>query len=179
MKRLETTMVSTMTRRLILKYAAAMSTALVLPASVVAAGADLDSSPIGETPVPRDLAELTSDERLQRASDNATDSFRHDFAFVAGTWSQDALAKWISKPDWQSESQDMRDEIVEALSPTMEHWKAGSHAQFMIWAMESHAAGYRLEQCSIDFPMIDGERVMSLVCRLEGFAGGTLGRFAT
>ncbi len=62
MKRLrneETTMVSTMTRRSILKYAAAMSAALALPAGVVAAGADLDSSPIGETPVPRDLAELT------------------------------------------------------------------------------------------------------------------------
>jgi hypothetical protein len=152
-----------MTRRSILKYAVAMGTALMLPGTV-AAGHDAQSPPTVDSPV--DDAAL-----LQRARDNATYSFRGDFAFVAGTWSQDALAKWISKPGWQSESQDMRDEIVEALSPTMEHWKADSHAQFIIWSMESHAAGYRPEQCSIDFPMIDGERVMSLVCRLEGFAG--------
>lgn len=40
-------------------------------------------------------------------------------------------------------------------------------AQVIVWGIESVAAGYTPEQCRIDFPVIDGRCVMSLVWSVE------------
>jgi len=157
MKRLhegETTMVSTMSRRSILKYAAAMGTALMLPGAV-AAGHDEQPPPTVDSPV--DDAAL-----LQRARDNATYSFRSDFAFVAKSWTRDDLAERVRDPDWQSDRGYLLDEIEDSLYAAHLEY-AAPHARFIIWSMELHAAGYAPEQCWIDFPVVNGRRVMSLM----------------
>jgi hypothetical protein len=146
-------MVSTMTRRSILKYAAAMGTALVLPGSV-AAGHD-------EQPPPTVVSPVGDAALLQRARDNATYSFRSDFTFVAKSWTRDDLAERVNHPEWASDRGYLLDDIEQDLCHHGEY--AAPHARFMIWAMESHAAGYTPEQCWIDFPVVNGRREMSLM----------------
>lgn len=119
MKRLhegERAMTHTTSRRSILKYAAAMGAALVLPVGVVAAGAERDSSPIGETSTePENVRSGYLEVELDRAEANATAYLRDVMTALAKRQSVETLLSIVETAD---DRQELYLDFVEAFTPS-------------------------------------------------------------